>query len=367
MSNINIVENIIKAFSSGKNEEVISILEKEIKRQRANGKNIVAKRLSNLLKEISKERSLSGQSLSSKVINIDTENGLFERKYSDIELDSVVLNQTAKITIVEFIKHWESFDKLFKKNVAPVNKLLFYGPPGTGKTKLASAIANKLNLPLVVVKLDELVSSFLGKTGKNISEIFEIARKERSVIFFDEIDTVAKHRDDTRELGELKRVVTVLLQNIDVFPQTSILIGATNHDELLDKALWRRFGLRLEIDLPDEESRALLFELFLADFDKSVALDYVLMARVTSGINGSLINDICQNIKRSSIIEGVPLDNVFCLKHIISFNHQLNSKQRLNKKNLYEIAQILKKNGFNLIDISKIAGIPYTTLRDNVS
>ncbi|MDO8604595.1 MAG: AAA family ATPase [bacterium] len=366
MATINIVEDIVKAFSSGKNEEVVSVLEKEIKKQRANGKILVAKRLSNLIKDVSRGHSLSGQSLTSRNINLNNNDTLFEKIYSNIELDSVVLNPNTRTTIIEFIKHWEAFDKLLKNNISPINKILFYGPPGTGKTRLAYALANKLNLPLIIVKLDELVSSYLGKTGKNISEVFEIAKRERVVIFFDEIDTVAKHRDDARELGELKRVVTVLLQNIDLFPVTSILIGATNHDELLDKALWRRFGLRLEINTPEEESRALLFELFLSDFNKNKSLDYNLMARVTVGLNGSLINDICQNIKRASVIEGISLDNIFCLKHIISFNHQLTSKQRLNKKNLYEIAQVLKDSSFNLIDISEVSGIAYTTLRDNI-
>lgn len=366
MANINIVEEIVKAFASGKKEEVISLLEKEIKKQRASGKAVVAKRLSNLVKDVSKGYALSGQSLTPRAVRVNESNTLFEKVYSNIELDSVILNSTARATIVEFIKHWEAFDKLYENNIVPINKLLFYGPPGTGKTKLACAIANKLNLPLVIVKLDELISSYLGKTGKNISEVFEIARRERVVVFFDEIDTVAKHRDDSRELGELKRVVTVLLQNIDSFPETSILIGATNHDELLDKALWRRFGLRLEIDLPNEDSRALLFELFLGDFNKNKPLDYKLMARVTEGINGSLINDICQNIKRASVIENTTLDDAFCLKHIIFFNSQLRSKQKINKKNLYEIAQILKNSGFNLVDIAEVSGIPYTTLRDNV-
>lgn len=366
MATINIVEDIVKAFTSGKREEVIFLLEKEIKKQRANGKALVAKRLSNLIKNMSKGHALSGQTLASRPIRVNDSNTLFEKVYSDIELDSVVLNPTARTIIIDFIKHWEAFDKLFSNNIVPINKLLFYGPPGTGKTKLACALANKLNLPLVIIKLDELISSYLGKTGKNISEVFEIARRERVVVFFDEIDTIAKHRDDNRELGELKRVVTVLLQNIDSFPETSILIGATNHDDLLDKALWRRFGLRLEIDLPDERSRVLLFELFLGSFNKNQSLDYKLMARVTDGVNGSLINDICQNIKRASIIENTQLDNTFCLKHIILFNHQLHSKQKLNKKNLYEIAQILKDNGFNLVDIAEVSGIPYTTLRDNI-
>lgn len=366
MANINIVEDIVKAFSSGKDEEVISILKKEIEKQRANGKVLVAKRLSNLIRDISKGMALSGQSLTPRAISLGGNDTLFEKIYSNIELDSVVLNPITRMAIIEFIKHWESFDKLLENNISPVNKLLFYGPPGTGKTKLAYAIANKLGLPLVIIKLDDLISSYLGKTGKNISEIFEIAKNESVVIFFDEIDTVAKHRDDIRDLGELKRVVTVLLQNIDFFPETSVLIGATNHDELLDKALWRRFGIKLEINLPDNDSRALLFELFLEDFNKNNSIDYKLMAKVTTGMNGSLINDVCQNIKRTSIVENIPLDNIFCLKHIISFYYHLTSRQGINKKNLYEIAQILRDNGLNLVTIAEVSGIPYTTLRDNI-
>lgn len=367
MANIKIVENIAKAFSSGKNGEVIAILEQEIKKERTNGNILVAKRLSNLVKDISSNAILAGQSLGPRAINIAENDTLFEKVYSNIELESVILNPQVKNTVIEFIKQWESFDKLFKNGIPPLNKLLFYGPPGTGKTKLACGIANKLNLPLIIVQLDELISSYLGKTGKNISEVFEMAKKEPVIIFFDEIDTIAKHRNDNKELGELKRVVTVLLQNIDLFPATSILIGATNHDDLLDKALWRRFGLRLEINLPEEEERALMFELYLSAFNKGQEIDYKLLSKVTPKINGSLINDICQNIKRSSIIENrKKIDDIFCLKHIISFNRQLSSRQRLGKRNLYEIAQILKMNGFSLVEISEISGVPYTTLRDNI-
>ncbi len=368
MPTINIVEDIVKAFSSGKKEEVINLLEKETRKQRNNGKILVAKRLSNLIKELSNNTSLSAQSLAPRSIVLDNVSGtLFEKLYSSTELESVVLNSTSRLIISEFIKQWESFDKLVKNNIPPINKLLFYGPPGTGKTKLACGIANKLELPLIIVRLDELISSFLGKTGKNISEVFEIARKERVIIFFDEIDTIAKHRDDQKELGELKRVVTVLLQNIDFFPESSILIGATNHENLLDKALWRRFGLRLEVDLPSKESRALLFELFLNDFDKEKKIDYKLLAEVTPSINGSLINDICQNIKRSLVIENhSQISESWCLRHIVAFNHQISLNQKVDKKNLYRIAQILKDRGLSLSEVSEVTGIAYTTLRDNM-
>lgn len=366
MASIKTIEDIIRAFSLGGNKKVINVLEEEVKKQRENGKMIVAKRLSNLIKDVSNKHNLSGQSLISKNINMGDEMSLFQKTFSDVDLNTVVLNLDVKRNIIEFLKHWEFVDKLIENNINPINKLLFYGPPGTGKTKLACAIANQLQLPLIVINLAELISSYLGKTGKNISKVFDIAKNNKVVIFFDEIDTIAKHRDDTKELGELKRVVTVLLQNIDSFKGDSILIGATNHEKLLDKALWRRFEMKLEINLPDNKSRSLLFELFIGGVKNRNKLNYNLMAEVTKGMNGSFINDICLNIRRTSIIDDILINDILCLKHILSFNNQLKLKQKIEKKYLYQIARILKEKGFALVEISEISGIPYTTLRDNI-
>lgn len=365
MTSTTFIEDLVKMLVDGNSVGASKVIDREIKKARTSGRIVVAKRLNNLQKLVSSKSKLSGQSIRPmKLPNVE-DDSLFEKVYSSISLSDVILDDGTRGVILNFLREWEAFDELVSKNVFPVNKLIFYGPPGTGKTRLAHALANALDLPLVIIKLDELISSYLGKTGKNIREVFEIARQERVVILLDEIDTVAKHRDDSKELGELKRVVTVLLQNIDSFPYSSILIGATNHEDLLDKALWRRFGIKLKIDYPELEARIALFKLFLVDFRGDI--DYRVLGDVTSGISGSLINDIVQSIKRSAIIEGKKkVDTTYCLKHVIMMTLASFGNEKINKKSFYNIAQNLKDVGFPLKKIAEISGIPYTTLRDNI-
>lgn len=368
MTKIKIVEDLISAYIDNNQAKIINLLEKEIQISKKKGQYNVAKRLKNLVYKIPNNKTLSSQSgiVRRDVFQLKEENLLYEKIDSKIVLDEVILDPILKETICSFLGEWDDYVKLSKFGVFPTNKLLFYGPPGTGKTKLAYAIANYLNFPLVFVRLDELISSYLGKTGKNIREIFEIAKQESVVILLDEIDTIAKHRDDSKELGELKRIVTVLLQNIDVFPNNSIVIGATNNESLLDKAVWRRFNLKLQFITPLEQSREMLFRLFLGNF--STKINFSLLAELTEGFNGSMIFDISQAIKRHAILSGKKtIKDVDAVKTIISYGNILSADFKISKKNLYKIGQILSDGGFSLKEVELATGIPYTTLRDNIS
>ena len=144
----------------------------------------------------------------------------------------------------------EYSDELLSEGVYPTRSVIFQGPPGVGKTMSARWLAKSLGLPLFTLDLATVMSSFLGKTGSNVRSVLEHAMAIPCVLLLDEFDAIAKRRDDDRELGELKRLVNVLLQAIDDWPSTSLLVAATNHGELLDPAIWRRFDVEIFFSMP---------------------------------------------------------------------------------------------------------------------
>nr|WP_236588126.1 ATP-binding protein [Tumebacillus amylolyticus] len=177
--------------------------------------------------------------------------------------------------------------------------MLLYGAPGCGKTLLAKNLSKALGLPIVIARLDSLISSFLGNTAKNIRNYFEYAKNNQCILFFDEFDAVAKHRDDANELGELKRVVNSLLQNIDSLDNGSILVAATNHEGLLDPAIWRRFSLKIHMEKPDYRSRYTIISETLKELNEK---EVNLLASIFRELSGAAIKEICINARREAII-----------------------------------------------------------------
>lgn len=179
---------------------------------------------------------------------------------------------------------------------------LMYGLPGTGKSRLARHIARELGMDLYVARLDGLISSYLGSTAKNIRALFDFAAKTPCVLFLDEFDAIAKLRGDQQELGELKRVVNSFIQNLDTLGRHSILLAATNHESLLDSAVWRRFTYRLALQLPGTEQRALMWEDFIQPAslaERSVNL----LANLSEGFSGSDIREVCMRLKRRRLAD----------------------------------------------------------------
>lgn len=185
------------------------------------------------------------------------------------------------------------------------NTLLMYGPPGCGKTLLAKNIAKDLEMPMIIIRLDSIISSFLGSTAKNIRKIFDYAKHNPCILFFDEFDAIAKVRDDQQELGELKRIVNSLLQNIDMLSENSILIAATNHDHLLDPALWRRFQLKLKIEKPEFEARV---DLIKNNFSILSNKEVNILAHIFEDLSPAAMNTISTYVKRDAIINNTTIN-----------------------------------------------------------
>jgi len=174
------------------------------------------------------------------IVNID-----FEPR-----VDRLILSEPVRLKLQDFIDTIQHKKVMDDMGLDFSRSLLLYGYPGCGKTTAASYIASKMQLPLVTARLDTLISSLLGATAKNIHKVFEYAKRQPCILFLDEFDAIAKARDDRHELGELKRVVNSLLQNLDDYCNEGILVAATNHEELLDDAIWRRFQTVIEMPRP---------------------------------------------------------------------------------------------------------------------
>lgn len=202
------------------------------------------------------------------------------------------------------IQERRSAERLLSAGLDPIRSVLLCGQPGVGKTMAASWLAQELSLPLLTLDLATVVSSYLGKTGTNMRAALDYAQRAPCVLLLDEFDAIAKRRDDDRDVGELKRLVTVLLQAIDEWSPTSLLVAATNHGELLDPAIWRRFDLTIEIPLPSLEQRVLL--LLGGGIDRMTAS---VIAKLTEGASADAISRAILSAQKSLVLDDVPISD----------------------------------------------------------
>ncbi|MBZ9910310.1 MULTISPECIES: AAA family ATPase [Mesorhizobium] len=200
------------------------------------------------------------------------------------------------------IGEWAHTEELAALGVQPNMRCLLYGKPGVGKTMLARYIGAKLGLPIVEARLDGLVSSFLGTTARNIGALFDFADRYRCVLFLDEFDAIAKARDDAQEVGEIKRVVNALLQCLDARGRRGFTLAATNHEHLLDPAVWRRFDGRIEIPLPDADARKNLLARFLPPLTPGEA-EMKMLVWMTEGMSGADIETLISGGKRFLVMK----------------------------------------------------------------
>lgn len=199
-------------------------------------------------------------------------------------------------------EEWEHQSALLDAGLRPSLTALAYGPPGTGKTTLALWFAKQLELPAVVARLDGLISSLLGTTARNLGALFSFANRYECVLILDEFDAIAKVRDDPNEVGEIKRVVNALLQNMDSRATTGITIGLTNHESLLDPAVWRRFEVQVPVPLPGLPERAAIVSASIGS-DESTMSEAKLISWLTDGMSGAEVTTVCDKWKKRRIID----------------------------------------------------------------
>ena len=218
-------------------------------------------------------------------------------KVHELDEPPLYLHEKNWSIVNEFLSVAKSHAHFDDADLSGALSFLIYGPPGTGKGRLARYIARDLALPLYVARLDGLISSFLGSTSKNIRALFEFASRTPCILFLDEFDAIAKIRTDDQELGELKRVVNSFLQNLDTLGHQTIVLAATNHESLLDSAVWRRFTYRVALPLPNQKLRRQMWESFLSPIEFGTR-ETKILADLSEGFSGSDIRETCVRLKR---------------------------------------------------------------------
>ena len=232
-------------------------------------------------------------------------------------VENIILSKPVQDAIDDFKVTIQNKEKMMSLGLDFRMTLLLYGPPGCGKTSAAKYLASELKLPLVTARFDTLISSLLGNTAKNIHRIFEFAKKQPCVLFLDEFDAIAKARDDAHELGELKRVVNSLLQNIDDFLQEGILVTATNHAAMLDSAVWRRFQTVINMPMPEYEEIRRYISQFpkVADESNITEAQWKTIAKAMVELSFSDIKDITQNTLKKAVLKNK--DYIECIDYLV--------------------------------------------------
>jgi SpoVK/Ycf46/Vps4 family AAA+-type ATPase len=262
MARADLLTDLVAYGTTGDRVRFRKAVEALIAEERAKKHTVLAERLVELLDQTPPDRQTTNGTIAfdSRV------NGLVFEAVPQKRLDDLVLPDDVIANIREVISEHHRADLLRSYNLEPRSRILLIGPPGNGKTSLAEAIAESLMVPLLHVRYESIIGAYLGETAVRLRKLLDHAKTRNCVLFFDEFETLGKERGDTHETGEIKRVVSSLLMQLDSLPSHVVVVGATNHPELLDRAVWRRFQVRLLLPLPSKPR----LEEWLAKFEKRI-------------------------------------------------------------------------------------------------
>lgn len=269
------------------------------------------------------------------------------------ELKPILHEHTAQV-VDSLLEERRSESALAAEGIVPSRSVLLVGPPGVGKTLTARWLASQLQLPLMTLDLAAVMSSYLGKTGNNLRAVLDYAKEVECILLLDEFDAVAKRRDDAAEIGELKRLVTVLLQEVDLWPPTGLLIAATNHPELLDPAIWRRFDVVAKLALPDVDQISDFLHAKMRDSDQALG---DALGNAFVGYSYSDIDRTIQQCRRRSVLTRRPFAEVL-VAHIAD---DIRARSRTDR---IGVAMRLAATGrLSHREISSLTGVSRDTLR----
>lgn len=271
------------------------------------------------------------------------------------DVEEPIWPESVRSTFQQIVAERGRGDDLAEAGLSPTRSALFVGPPGVGKTLSARWLAASLGLPLLTLDLSAVMSSFLGRTGGNLRNVTDYARGTPSVLLLDEFDAIAKRRDDATEIGELKRLVTVLLQEIETWPSEGFLIAASNHPELLDPAVWRRFDTVVEFNLPEQPQ----VQSSLRDLLQGQDIGDPFIEILSCAMLGLSYSDVERSItqaKRSALMNREPITK--SLEGIVR-----QRAEQLTKKQQIQLAVRLGQAGASQYDAERLTGVSRPTQR----
>ena len=291
-------------------------------------------------------------------VDLDSRLELLRREQPPLLATEPTWPTSVREQLAAVVREREMEDKLADAGIGPTRSLLFVGPPGVGKTLASRWLATQAKRTLLTLDLAAVMSSFLGRTGNNIRVVLDFARRTPSILLLDEFDAIAKRRDDVCEVGELKRLVTVLLQAIDDWPTSGILLAATNHPGLLDPAVWRRFDRVVEFPLPTADEIAAVVRQ-LVGLDDMLQDSIMQLAVLLEGRSFADVVRIVTAARRSAVVSDIPTS--VAVERVIS---DISKKADQNTK--LRAAAYLASSGKSQREVATLTGISRDTLRKHL-
>ena len=301
MARADLLTRLVKFGVNGDKVRFRKVAETIIAEERAKRHTVLADSLEKLLQKSEPERNPVTNGTA-----VPLSNGLIDNLILEVspqkQLDDLILPEEVNQICREVVQEHHRMDLLRSYSLEPRNRILLIGPPGNGKTSLAEAIAASLMVPFYIVRYEGVVGTYLGETAVRLRRLVDYACTRKCVLFFDEFETLGKERGDTHETGEIKRVVSSLLMQIDSLPAHVVVIGATNHPELLDRAAWRRFQIRMELPTPTRTRLEAWFSSFQCRLDTNLGYTPATLAKKLLGLNFAEIEEFGTTVFRQYVL-----------------------------------------------------------------
>jgi AAA+ superfamily predicted ATPase len=302
MARSDLLVSLVKAGTAGDKRSFLTAAEAVIAEERAKRHDVLADRLTKAIQPNGHSNGAGNESAIVAANSAQRGKDFIAEVTPRRRLEDLILPLAARESVDELIEEQRRADVLRAHGLEPRSRILLVGPPGTGKTTLAEALAEAVAVSLFVVRYESMIGSYLGETAARLKRVFDYARTTPCVLFFDEFDAIGKERGDIHETGEIKRVVTSLLMQIDELPSYTIVAAATNHPELLDRASWRRFQVRLNLPLPTQKELSSYIEAFMGHLGEPLAVTPLSIARSLGNISYAEAEQFCLDVKRRQVL-----------------------------------------------------------------